>query len=83
MLFMKGTPDAPKCGFSRTAVGLLKDEGVEYGTFDILEDDKVRQGLKELSNWPTYPQVGCFGSGFCCIVLVCCVGLVVVGRLLR
>lgn len=57
VLFMKGTPDSPQCGFSRTAVGLLRDEGVEFGTFDILEDDEVRQGLKKMSEWPTYPQV--------------------------
>lgn len=57
MLFMKGTADSPQCGFSRTAVGLLRDEGVEFGTFDILEDNEVRQGLKKLSEWPTYPQV--------------------------
>lgn len=57
MLFMKGTPDSPQCGFSRTAVGLLRDEGVDFGTFDILEDDEVRQGLKKMSEWPTYPQV--------------------------
>lgn len=57
MLFMKGNPDSPQCGFSRTAVGLLREEGVEFGTFDILADDEVRQGLKKLSEWPTYPQV--------------------------
>lgn len=57
MLFMKGSPDAPKCGFSRTAVGILREENVEFGSFDILEDDQVRQGLKKFSNWPTYPQV--------------------------
>ncbi|CAN0471970.1 unnamed protein product, partial [Hapterophycus canaliculatus] len=57
VLFMKGTPDSPECGFSRTAVGLLRDEGVEFGTFDILEDNEVRQGLKKFSEWPTYPQV--------------------------
>lgn len=57
MLFMKGTPEAPQCGFSRTAVGLLREEGVEFGSFDILQDQEVRQGLKKLSNWPTYPQV--------------------------
>ncbi|CAM9129107.1 unnamed protein product [Laminaria digitata] len=57
VLFMKGTPDAPQCGFSRTAIGLLRDEGVDFGTFDILEDQEVRQGLKKFSNWPTYPQL--------------------------
>ena len=57
MLFMKGSPDAPKCGFSRTIIGILGDEGVKFGHFDILTDDTVRQGLKVLSNWPTYPQL--------------------------
>lgn len=57
MLFMKGTPDSPRCGFSKTIVGLLNDKGVKYGHFDILEDEEVRQGLKKFSNWPTYPQL--------------------------
>ncbi|CAM9440277.1 unnamed protein product [Ectocarpus fasciculatus] len=62
VLFMKGNPDSPQCGFSRTAVGLLREEGVEFGTFDILADDEVRQGLKKLSEWPTYPQLYCGGE---------------------
>ncbi|ODQ52845.1 monothiol glutaredoxin-5 [Saitoella complicata NRRL Y-17804] len=57
MLFMKGTPAAPQCGFSRTLVGLLRERGVRYGFFNILADDEVRQGLKEYSDWPTFPQV--------------------------
>ncbi|DAZ94874.1 TPA: hypothetical protein N0F65_008018, partial [Lagenidium giganteum] len=57
MLFMKGNPTEPKCGFSRQAVALLNEEGIQYGTFDILSDDQVRQGLKLFSNWPTYPQL--------------------------
>lgn len=57
MLFMKGKPDAPQCGFSRKIVGLLTDNGVEYGHFDILTDEEVRQGLKTFSQWPTYPQL--------------------------
>eukprot|EP00164_Ancoracysta_twista_P000639 GFYU01000850.1.p1 GENE.GFYU01000850.1~~GFYU01000850.1.p1 ORF type:complete len:311 (+),score=81.63 GFYU01000850.1:74-1006(+) len=57
MVFMKGNPGEPKCGFSKTLVGILQEEGVKYGTFDILEDDEVRQGLKKFSNWPTFPQV--------------------------
>lgn len=57
MIFMKGTPTEPKCGFSRTLVGLLDAENADYGHFDILSDDSVRQGLKEYSDWPTYPQV--------------------------
>lgn len=57
MLFMKGSPDQPRCGFSRTMVQLLNQHGLSYGTFDILSDEEVRQGLKKFSNWPTYPQL--------------------------
>ncbi len=49
MLFMKGTPSAPQCGFSRTLVGLLRQKGVRYGFFNILADEEVRQGLKVFS----------------------------------
>lgn len=57
MLFMKGHPDEPKCGFSKQFVAIMKELNAEYGTFDILTDDEVRQGLKTYSNWPTYPQL--------------------------
>ena len=57
MLFMKGSPDEPKCGFSRTIISLLHEAKVPLTTFDILEDEEVRQGLKAYSNWPTYPQL--------------------------
>ncbi|KKY26218.1 putative monothiol glutaredoxin-4 [Diplodia seriata] len=57
MLFMKGTPSAPQCGFSRQTVGLLREKGVRYGFFNILADDEVRQGLKEYAEWPTFPQL--------------------------
>lgn len=57
MLFMKGTPTNPRCGFSRQAVELLADARIHFGSFDILSDEEVRQGLKKLSNWPTYPQL--------------------------
>jgi Grx4 family monothiol glutaredoxin len=57
MLFMKGRPDEPKCGFSKQTIAILEDLKAEYGTFDILTDDEVRQGLKTFSNWPTYPQL--------------------------
>ena len=56
MLFMKGSPSAPECKFSRATVELLGSVNAEYGHFDILRDDEVRQGLKEFSNWPTFPQ---------------------------
>ena len=62
MLFMKGDADDPKCGFSTTAVQLLRDQSIEFGTFDILSDEEVRQGLKEFSNWPTYPQLYAAGQ---------------------
>ena len=57
MLFMKGTPSAPQCGFSRQTVSILREKGIRYGFFNILADDDVRQGLKEYADWPTYPQV--------------------------
>jgi len=57
MLFMKGSPDEPKCGFSNQIVALLNDHGVRFGSFNILSDNAVREGLKEYSSWPTYPQL--------------------------
>ena len=57
MLFMKGVPTAPRCGFSRQAVEMLSEAKVAFGTFDILTDEDVRQGLKKYSDWPTYPQL--------------------------
>ncbi|ONM23132.1 Monothiol glutaredoxin-S17 [Zea mays] len=57
MLLMKGTPDAPRCGFSSKVVNALKKKGVSFGSFDILSDEEVRQGLKTYSNWPTFPQL--------------------------
>ncbi|XP_006880186.1 PREDICTED: glutaredoxin-3 [Elephantulus edwardii] len=57
MLFMKGTKQEAKCGFSKQILEILNSTNVEYETFDILEDEEVRQGLKAYSNWPTYPQL--------------------------
>ncbi|KAK5987657.1 Monothiol glutaredoxin-4 [Cladobotryum mycophilum] len=57
MLFMKGTPSSPQCGFSRQMVALLRENAVKYGFFNILADDDVRQGLKEYADWPTFPQL--------------------------
>lgn len=57
MLFMKGNPDAPKCGFSRTTIELLNKYEADFGSFDIFSDEEVRQGLKTYSDWPTYPQL--------------------------
>jgi len=57
MLYMKGTPQFPQCGFSNQAVQLLQACGAEFGSFDVLSDDGVRQGIKEYSKWPTIPQL--------------------------
>ena len=71
VLFMKGDRGEPRCGFSRKVVEALNGTGVEYSTFDILQDEDVRQGLKTFSNWPTYPQLYAGGEllGGCDIVL--------------
>ncbi|KXZ47964.1 hypothetical protein GPECTOR_31g326 [Gonium pectorale] len=70
MLFMKGSPQEPRCGFSRRVVEALQSEGIEFGSFDILQDEAIRQGLKEYGNWPTYPQLYVRGElvGGCDIV---------------
>lgn len=57
MLFMKGTPAFPQCGFSARAVAILKELGAEFETFNVLEDEMVRQGIKEFGQWPTIPQL--------------------------
>jgi len=57
MLFMKGTPESPACGFSANAAGMLVESGIYFESFDIYSDEEVRQGLKEYKNWPTYPQL--------------------------
>ncbi|KAG7134197.1 Monothiol glutaredoxin-4 like protein [Verticillium longisporum] len=57
MLFMKGTPNSPQCGFSRQLVAILRENFVKFGFFNILADDEVRQGLKEYADWPTFPQL--------------------------
>ena len=54
---MKGDPTTPKCGFSRQIVALLNEQNVKFDTFDILEDEEVRAGLKTFSDWPTFPQL--------------------------
>jgi monothiol glutaredoxin len=56
-LFMKGSPDAPQCGFSMAAVQTLQRLNIEFGSFDVLSDDKIREGIKEYGNWPTIPQL--------------------------
>ena len=57
MLFMKGVPTVPRCGFSRKIVELLQDNDIKFSFFDILTDDAVRAGLKVIFDWPTYPQL--------------------------
>ncbi|EIE20299.1 putative thioredoxin-like 2 variant 3, partial [Coccomyxa subellipsoidea C-169] len=71
MLFMKGSPDVPRCGFSRKVVDALRSEGEEFGSFDILSDEIVRQGIKKISDWPTFPQLYVRGEllGGCDIVM--------------
>ena len=70
ILFMKGTPDAPACGFSARTVGILQSTGVEYAAVDILPDPRIRQELSALSDWPTIPQLFVGGElvGGCDIV---------------
>lgn len=57
VLFMKGTPLFPQCGFSSSAIGILERLGVDYETVDVLADPEVRAGIKEYSDWPTVPQL--------------------------
>ena len=58
VLYMKGTPDFPQCGFSATATEILRRCGVDqYASFNVLADDDLRQGIKAFSNWPTIPQL--------------------------
>ena len=57
VLFMKGTPLFPQCGFSSKAISILDHLNVEYATVDVLQDMEIRQGIKEFSDWPTIPQL--------------------------
>ena len=56
-LFMKGTPDAPQCGFSMAVSNMLKILEVKFKGVNVLEDEKLRQGIKDFSDWPTIPQL--------------------------
>jgi monothiol glutaredoxin len=71
LLFMKGNPDFPQCGFSAQAVAALRACGADFASFNIFEDPEVREGLKAYSNWPTYPQLYVNGElvGGCDIVV--------------
>jgi monothiol glutaredoxin len=70
VLFMKGTPDFPQCGFSGQLVQILDHVGVSYKGLNVLESDELRQGIKDYSNWPTIPQLYVKGEfvGGCDIV---------------
>jgi monothiol glutaredoxin len=70
MLFMKGTPEQPRCGFSARVTAMLNALGVDYAAMDILPDPQIRQELSALSNWPTIPQLFINGElvGGCDIV---------------
>ena len=56
-VFMKGTPERPECGFSSVVVAILKKHKILFGSFNVLEDEEMRQGIKDYSEWPTIPQV--------------------------
>ena len=70
VLFMKGSKNFPQCGFSAQVVSILKTKGVEFADVNILADAELREGLKEFSNWPTFPQLYVGGQlvGGCDIV---------------
>ena len=57
VLYMKGDPTFPQCGFSSTVVQILKHIGVEFKSHDVLQDENLREGIKSYSNWPTIPQL--------------------------
>tara|TARA_B100000941_G_scaffold276368_1_gene238957 strand:+ start:6282 stop:6599 length:318 start_codon:yes stop_codon:yes gene_type:complete len=69
-LFMKGTPDSPQCGFSMAVTNILKHLNVKFKGINVLEDENLRQGIKEFSDWPTIPQLFIKGEfiGGCDIV---------------
>ncbi len=70
LLFMKGTPLFPQCGFSARVVQILKHAGVPFSSVNVLEDPEIREGIKQFSNWPTIPQLYVKGEfvGGCDIV---------------
>ena len=57
VLFMKGTPDFPMCGFSAAVVQILNNMGVKFNSINVLDNEKMREGIKNFSNWPTIPQL--------------------------
>ncbi|XP_053697416.1 glutaredoxin-related protein 5, mitochondrial [Sabethes cyaneus] len=71
VVFMKGNPEEPRCGFSNAVVQILRMHAVKYDSHDVLQSDALRQGIKDYSNWPTIPQVYINGEfvGGCDIML--------------
>lgn len=71
VVFMKGVPEAPKCGFSNAVVQVLRMHAVNYDSHNVLENEDIRQGIKDFTNWPTIPQVFINGEfiGGCDILL--------------
>ncbi|XP_012055690.1 PREDICTED: glutaredoxin-related protein 5, mitochondrial [Atta cephalotes] len=71
VVFMKGIPEEPRCGFSNAVVQILRMHGVTYDAHDVLKDEELRQGIKDFSNWPTIPQIFINGDfvGGCDILL--------------
>ena len=70
VLYMKGNPQAPQCGFSAKVAQMLSACGAQYNSYDVLSDPELRQGLKDFSHWPTFPQLYVNGElvGGCDIV---------------
>ena len=70
LIYMKGTPEMPQCGFSARVIEVFNELGVKYNTRNVLADPAVRQGIKDFSNWPTVPQIYLKGKflGGCDIV---------------
>ncbi|XP_055843476.1 glutaredoxin-related protein 5, mitochondrial [Episyrphus balteatus] len=71
VVFMKGNPEQPRCGFSNAVVQIMRMHGVTYDAHDVLQSDELRQGVKDFTNWPTIPQIFINGEfiGGCDIVL--------------
>ena len=71
MLFMKGTPEFPRCGFSAQVVRALKEQGADFSSADVLASDELREGIKQYTDWPTIPQLYVNGEfvGGCDVVM--------------
>lgn len=70
--WLQGSPDAPRCGFSKKVVGILRSLDEDFGSFDVLSDESVRQGIKEFSDWPTFPQLFVRCSALKCLLVHSC-----------